>query len=177
MLAAPICYLIPALFLLAVTPLGRRASTAGYVVSASAAAVVHIIAGGWYSTAVSALLAGAVFVLLVLTGLMSRATTFALPVALVGLPVLAWVALLPGLFAAGAVSAWRLRRAHGAGYLAMLAGETAAAAGVTNATGLSKPDLSRLPTPVTEAERRRMPLAFLLGCSVAAVGLVALLLG
>lgn len=152
MLVEPVGYLAVLAWLLLVTAMGltgRRTPLWAIPLACVVAAAVNTAVNGIPAALLS--LAGMLVVvgLAFLSGALSRTGLLVLPVALLGLPVPAWIALLPGLLIAAAVSAVRLRRAAGKGYLNMVVLETAAAVGADPAAvgplGVSKPDLSRIP--------------------------------
>lgn len=115
--------------------------------------ITTIYLHGWFLggfTVVSAFLIGTLFAYLNVT---TRETTILVSVTLACLPVTQWWVLLPGLVAAVLVSAYRIRKAAGAGYLTMLAGETYASVGMPGGVlSGEKTDLSRIPLLPEEGE-------------------------
>lgn len=177
----PVIAYIPALVWLSAVVItglvGHRVATWVMVTAVLFGAVANTVVSGWLTALISLLAAGLMFLLFALTGAVSRSTTVTIIPVLASLPVLGWVALLPGLIVAAAVAAARLRRIAGKGYLNMVTGETLAAMG--NKGGkLAVPDLTRLPmsdgTAVSDV-KLRFGLFVLAG--VAATALVSLLAG
>jgi len=202
LLASPASYLVPALWLILAACFPKKMSTLPWpapLLVAFVAAAVNFATNGLVVAIVSLGAAGVLFVLLIFTGLLSRLATFALPISLAGLPLLAWViALSPGLALSAILSVFLLRKAGGDGYVSMIVGETLSSTGILGATGGGslkemKPDLTRLPLPVEQdekltpvegnetsvvkASRQRVPLVLLLGLSTSVVGFVAVVFG
>ena len=186
-LASPISYVLPAIYLLAVALLPKKISLAVSLSVAGVSVIVNAASNGPWSALISVFVSLLLFVLFVFLGLFSKANTVSIPVALVGLPVLAWVAFIPGLIVAAAVASLLLRREAGPGYLSSVAGETLLATGSLgvisgNTVMPSKPDLSHLPLPSVDSEgdglvartsRVKVNFILYLGLSIALVGLVA----
>lgn len=126
-----------------------------YFCAAVTLAAANAWFNGWATALLSLTAAAVLFVVLVLTRLMSsRRAVYGLAVAAAGIPVLQWWVLLPGLLLAALVAAVQLRRTAGAGYVTAVTGETFAAIGATSPSGvlgLPVPDLNRLPVPSPES--------------------------
>lgn len=152
-----------------------------------------LAATGVSAGVMSALLAGGlsvvVFAVLAVTGLTSRASTVTFTVALAATPLLWWWVFLPGMVLVAVVSAIRIRRAAGDGYVTLLTAETLTGlgmlpgAGAPTPMGVSRPDVSRIPTPgsgveqdgdgvIARASRVRvhLPVYLLAGVLLSAVG-------
>ena len=193
--ASPVTYIVPALYLMLLGLFPSHFAklpfwTHGIV--AAVGVIVNIVANGIMVALVAVASSAVLFILLVFLGIMTKTSTVSLSVAAACLPVLAWIAFVPGFVAAGAVSAVRLRQVGGKGYLSAATAETLAASGTLGvATGTAmipeKPDKSRLPIPdsstlasesaVGKAHRIKIRLPLYLGTGIALAGLLALYSG
>lgn len=174
LLLDPIYYLIPIVWIgavFAVTLPGRSIPTWTMAAATFAAIATQAIFVSPWSALGSALGAGLLFAALGITGVTTRTTTVAITPVLAVLPVLAWVALAPGLLIAAVDAAVRLKKTLGTDYVNMMAGETLAAMG-NRAGRPGKPDLSRIPIAPrgSVAARVKTPLlpALLVGLAMTA---------
>lgn len=136
MLTSVFAYIVPAAWLAICTVAAtsrKNLPTWSHFTAGLLGAVVCAFVAGPVAAVVSAILAILVLIFLVMAVRLGRTTTFALPAALCGLPVPAWVAVVPGLAIAAIYSAWRIRRIVGSGYVTFLAAQAQAAA--TQAAG------------------------------------------
>lgn len=149
----PVAGYLPAiLWLVVVTVAGlvhRRIPLAAVAVATVIGIAVNVAVNGWIPAGV-AVAAGLVIIGgMLLLGILTRSSLVILPVLLLSMPVLAWVALIPGYVVAGAVSAYRLRKVAGSGYVSMVAAETISGVGgdpmAQTPLGASKPDTARIP--------------------------------
>jgi hypothetical protein len=132
------------------------------------------------------LLAGVVFILLILSGILSKEGTIILPIALLSLPVMGWVAVIPGFLVAGLVSLWRVKRATNKDYITSVAFDVLSATGISSALSgqIVKPNFGLLPIPneqsmksegsVGKAHRLKINLNAYLAVSVGLVGILAI---
>ena len=187
LLASPISYVVPSLYLLSLTLLPKKYSIPGviHILVALAGLSLNIVFNGLGSSLLSLGLASIIFFALVMTGILSKTGTFALPVSLVALPFLGWIAFLPGLFILGFVSIWKIRKVASTGYIASVALDTLNAIGALDALNgkVAKPNLSMLPIPNSNeepvlekeinAQKIKVNLNLYLGMSVMLIGLLA----
>lgn len=154
-LASPISYLIPSLYLTFLTVFAKRYSPPAiiHLAIASIGLMVNILSNGLWSGVRALGVASLMFVLLVLLGVLSRTGTFAIPVALVSLPVIAWVAFLPGILLAFIVSLVRIARATNKSYLASIAVDTYTAIGAVNLLNNLPPRLNLDILPIPSASK------------------------
>lgn len=172
----PLSYLPAVVYLaLAAVTMPRRAKDAVHATGLLAGLLVHGLTVSWGSAVFSAVAAAAVWVGLVLFGALSRSTTFAIPIALASLPLLSWIALIPGLLLAAGqavITLWRLR---GVTHLQDLSAGTlnALALGAISVTQLKTPNAA-LPLP-TSPTRKSVPLLGMLAIGVAVMAVLAAL--
>ena len=187
LLATPASYVLPSLYLISLALFSKK-----FTLPISFHGLISILAftsnlllNGLGASLRSLALALAVFLFLMITGILSKTGTFALPISLLALPVLSWVAILPGLFLLGMVSIWKIWRSTSKGYLASIALDTLNAIGAIDALNgrVAKPNLSMLPIPnpneppilniEAQAHKIKVNLNLYLGISVMLVGLLA----
>lgn len=148
------------LFAYSFVPKNRKLSLPYYAIPAVILWGINIYANGILFAVGSLFLSMILFIVFLYARLLARNTLFAIATVGVGLSILQWWIFLPGLVIAGIVSAIRLRKTAGKGYVTMLANETMFSTGV-NGGLLAKPDLSRVPLPDTseEIQTKNTPIA------------------
>lgn len=188
LLASPLSYLLPSIYLTFLALFAKRYSPPigihlGFaIIGLGMNIVLHGFWGGLRSLAMAAV----VFLLLVLTGILSGLGTFAISVALVSLPVMAWTAFLPGLIVAIIVSIFGLRKATNNKYLISVVMNTLVATGVMDLLSgqKAKPDLKAImplskdpndKDPLNKDEKvNKLNLTAYLAVSVILVGVLAI---
>ena len=187
LLVSPASYIIPSLYLLSLTLLSKKYTPPIFIhgLVAITGLSLNIIFNGLGAGLRSLGLAFTIFLFLVFTGILSKSGTFVLPVSLVALPVLSWIAFFPGIFLLGLVSLWKIRKVTSNAYLASIAVDTLDAIGVLDALNgkVSKPNIDLLPIPgnseddVSEKTKKaksiKVNLNLYLGVSIMMVGLIA----
>ena len=120
----------------------------------------NIIVNGPGAALRAVLLVGAVFILLILSGILSREGTVIVPITLLSLPVMGWIAIVPGFVLAGLVSLWRLKQVTSKDYLTSVAFDILHATGITSALSgsITKPDFAILPIPTEQSMKSEGPL-------------------
>lgn len=192
-LASPVSYLLPSLYLILLVLLAKRYSmpTSIHLGFAVIGLGMNIFINGFWGGMRAFALASIVFLFLVITGLLSRSGTFSIPIALLSLPVMSWVAFLPGLLLATIVSIVGLRKATSNNYIVSVVMNTLVATGALDlfSNQKAKPDLQALlPLPQGstvgddltlsgKASRAKINLNAYLAISVTAVGIFAILKG
>jgi hypothetical protein len=183
LLVAPWGYL-PALTFLALLLGSQRCRTSPwtYPIWAVTAITWQVVQYGWLSALITTVIAVVLLIALISTGLLTRTTTFALPVLLLTLPVTAWVALVPGFLLALAHGIGQLRRREGSWFVFMVANETVSAMGAQNLIAgsfmVNKPDLARIPTPKRTATENgpQVPMLSYLGLGLCVTACLAAVL-
>jgi hypothetical protein len=165
---------------------GRPIPTWLMLAAVPTVAVGNAVLSGVSAAALACVCAVALWLVLAYTGVTSRATTVVLTVSFASIPLMSWWVLAIGVAAAAAVSAARVRRAAGQGYLTLLAGETLTGIGMIPSTGativgVGAPDVSRIPVtdptgdgPVGRASRVRVRLPGYLFAGTAVIAVLAL---
>lgn len=183
-------YLIPFFYLsvLVIFLRRRKIPALAHFSVATLAITVNIIVNGSGAALRTSLLAGAIFILLILSGILSREGTIILPIVLLSFPIAGWIAVVPGILLAGIVSLWRVKRATNRDYLTSVAFDILHATGIAGALNgqIVKPDFGLLPIPteqsmksagaVGRAHRLKINLNAYLAASVGATGILAVLL-
>lgn len=139
------------LFLVLLLIVPPTASIPNWVYSLSGAALIgnNILLHGMLAGLMSTLAAITIGIALIFTGaLTSRRSIFGLVTSAAGIPILGWWIFIPGLCLAAVVSAIKLHRAGGPGYVKTVVGETTVALGIASDKaflGVPLPDPSRIP--------------------------------
>lgn len=155
--ASTLAYVAPSVYLgilVAAYKSNRALPKKFHLFSAIAVFVISLVVNGAKSSLISLGAASGLFILIVLTGLLSRTSIFAISICAMALPIKTWWVFIFAIILAGVASFFRLRRVAGREYVSMIAGETVAAltSGQTVIPGLNKPDLKRLPLPDSNNE-------------------------
>lgn len=132
----------------------RQLSKTFHLGAAFLLAAFSVVIQGFPAALISLASAAVLFVIMVLTGLLSRTSIFAVAITSIALPIKSWWVFIFGMLLAGLVSFTRLRKIAGREYVSMVAGETVAALtmGQTILPGLNKLDLKRMPLPDSQNE-------------------------
>ena len=185
--STPASYILPSIYLLFLAFFSKKYSIP-IIFHALVAVLIfasNLIFNNFGASLRSLGLALIILLFLVASGVLSKTGTFALPISLLALPVLSWVAIFPGLFLLGIVSIWKIWRSTSKGYLASIALDTLNAIGAIDALNgrVAKPNLSMLPIPnpneppilniEAQAHKIKVNLNLYLGISVMLVGLLA----
>ena len=148
----------------------------------------NIFFNGFYTSLRSLGLALTIFIFLLLSGILSKSGTFAIPIALSALPITAWAGFLPGFIVISILAVAKLVRVAGTDYVKTLATDTAdslGAPGILSGTSL-KVSFGNLPvpdekglqdnSPAGEAKRIKINVSLYLGLSLAITGILSLLI-
>ena len=197
-LAPAVAYLAPALYLFVLGLLATRSSkssslkatfsTLQNMLFLATMVASNIFFNGFYTSLRSIGLALTIFIFLLLSGILSKSGTFAIPIALSALPITAWAGFLPGFIVISILAVAKLVRVAGTDYVKTLATDTAdslGAPGILSGTSL-KVSLGNLPvpdekglqdnSPAGEAKRIKINVSLYLGLSLAITGILSLLI-
>ena len=196
-LVPTLSYLAPSLYLLSVAFFSFRSKKSSDRKSVFAmyeqglSAIVMFASNAFFNGLFASLralvLAIVVFLFLLSSRLLSKNGVFSLPIALLALPVMAWIAFLPGFLVVVIVSVVRISRLAGTGYIRNLGIDAALSMGVAEALSgnLAKVSIVNLPIPtaadkkqtgkIGDVHRATINLFFYLGVSVALFGIITLI--
>lgn len=193
LLAPAVAYLAPALYLLVLgfsaafsnkkSNLKATFSTQQNMISLATMIASNIFFNGFYASLRSIALSAFIFIFLLISGILSKSGTFAIPITLVALPIMSWTGILPGFILISILALAKLVKVAGKDYVKAVAIDTVdsvGAPGILSGTSL-KISLSNLPVPdekglqdqsiAGEAKRVKINYSLYLGVYLALVGI------